>query len=531
MDRDRRVRLYDAHSWVGISLGLFLFVVCFTGSLAMFHNELLSWEDPARRLPISSEPVSVDQLTRDWASKYPATEIDFVSVFYPSKREPYFLGRLNHEPSDGERTFLERRWHTATGAVLPERGDGLATWILDFHRDLMWPAAIGGRQIGRAIVGIAGIIMLLSIVTGIVTHRKILREIFTLRNRRSIRVKWKDSHNVLGTWTLPFSIVMAFTGAWLGVVVLLLPLTGVLVFKGDTEKVIQVVAPPGEGRTGTAADGLSFDELADRPHSKTGAKLAGVFVSNWGDAAAVYTLNYLPLDTLRYFEVENLNVQGELLPLDGLNEPMVATRVLAAISPLHYGTYGGLALKYLYFVLGVALSVMIAMGNMVWIERRWHTSEGQRSPAFYRRLSNMTVGVCMGVVVASTAIFYADGLYSGPEPGRIAYVGWIYFASWALIIALTFFINDGYKSMRRWMALVGMGLLGIPFFDTWVSASAPWTLLNHGHVAAPTVSLTLVILGLISLCAARVLPRERLERNGRNRSTAYTDLGAPPKTN
>ena len=512
MNRDRRVRVYDAHSWTGISLGLFLFVVCFTGSLAMFYHEIQSWEDPARRIAVADEPVPVQPLVDAWVAEYPNDEITFLGVTYPSVYEPYYYGRLNRKPPEGEAEFLERRWETASGEILPERGDGLATWLLDFHRDLMWPAFLGGRQIGRALVGVAGVVMLLSILTGILTHRKILKEFFTFRTRQSVRVKWKDAHNFLGIWSLPFSIMIAFTGAWLGIVALLLPLTGLLVFEGDSEQVLHVLGGEETPRAGIEAPMLSLDEVATRPHSDSGAMPLSVSASNWGDRNAEYTVNYPPDTELMYYEVERIHgVSGEALPLRGLLEPAASTRVLAAISPLHYGTYGGIALKFLYFGLGIALSAMVALGNMVWIERRARSAEGKRSPRFYDRLARLTAGVCMGVVLASVAIFYSDVFYAGAEDGRIFWVGITYFAVWFAGILYAFVPRNAYRATRSLLQLTGCGLLGLPVVSAIAAGTPPWTFVATGHLAAPAVDLTLFVLGLGCLLVAARLPIERIE--------------------
>ncbi|MEM9404352.1 MAG: PepSY-associated TM helix domain-containing protein [Pseudomonadota bacterium] len=526
MDRDRRVRIYDAHSWTGIALGLFLFMVCFTGSVALFDHELVSWEDPARRLAIAENPVPVQSLFEEWVAEYPPEKVTFLSITYPSVYEPYYLGRINYQPEEGAPIeFLQRRWSTHDGSILPEREDGLATWLLGIHRDLMWPDFLGGRTIGRGLVGIAGVIMLLSIVTGILTHRKILKEVFTYRTKKSVRVKWKDAHNFLGIWSLPFSITIAFTGAWLGIVALLLPVTAMLVFKGDTEQVVELLVGADPDRAGISAPMLSLDDVAQRPHSESGALPVTVFAFNWGDENAIYTVNYKPENKLTYYDVERINgVTGEMLPLAGILEPAASTRTIAAVSPLHYGTYGGIALKYLYFGLGIAMSLMVALGNMVWIERRAHSAEGSRSPQFYDRLARLTAGVCAGLALASVAVFYVDAAYVGAEDARIFWVGLTYFATWFAATLYAFFPSNAYRASRSLIQFTGIGLLGLPVVSAVVGGEAPWTAYLRGHVAAPAVDLTLLVLGLICLLVATRLPIERLEAKARKRQTAAVAL-------
>ena len=128
MNRDRRVRVYNAHSWTGISLGIFLFVVCFTGSLALFDHEIQTWEDPPRQLPNVENPVPVQPLMTEMLNDLPEGEITFVGVNYPSEFEPYYTGMVNHRVEGEPIDFIRKRWDPATGAELPDRGDGLSTW-------------------------------------------------------------------------------------------------------------------------------------------------------------------------------------------------------------------------------------------------------------------------------------------------------------------------------------------------------------------------------------------------------------------
>ena len=68
----------------------------------------------------------------------------------------------------------------------------------------------------RWIVGFLGAAMLVLIATGIVIHRKILAELFTQRWGRSFRVVMSDLHKSAGIWGLGFHILIAATGAWMG---------------------------------------------------------------------------------------------------------------------------------------------------------------------------------------------------------------------------------------------------------------------------------------------------------------------------
>jgi uncharacterized iron-regulated membrane protein len=45
-------------------------------------------------------------------------------------------------------------------------------------------------------------------------------------------------------------------------------------------------------------------------------------------------------------------------------------RIFGMITPLHYGTYGGVVLKLIYAALGAGLTVIVASGGNIWLARQ-----------------------------------------------------------------------------------------------------------------------------------------------------------------
>ena len=65
--------------------------------------------------------------------------------------------------------------------------------------------------IGRLMVTIAAFIMLITLISGIITHKKILTDFFTLRAFKGQR-SYLDFHNVSSVIALPFFLTITFTG-------------------------------------------------------------------------------------------------------------------------------------------------------------------------------------------------------------------------------------------------------------------------------------------------------------------------------
>ncbi|MEM9256696.1 MAG: PepSY-associated TM helix domain-containing protein [Pseudomonadota bacterium] len=511
MDRDRRVRIYDLHAWSGITLGLFLFVVSWTGSLALFEHELLTWEDPASRLVMPARPSPIHQTLADWvAEQTQGAPAEFLLLSYPDILHPYYEGRVIFNDADDNRVIESQRWNASNGDPLPFRGEGLTTWLLDFHRDLMWPDALGGRTAGRSIVGIAGIIMLLSIISGLVTHRKMMREFFTLRVQRSLRLRWKDAHNVLALWGLPFYAMIAFTGAFLGIIALLLPLTGALIAKGDTDKLLAAIGSEPVEASGVAAQMLSLDDLYQRRLPGSDAVPSLISITNWGDETAVYRINFPEQRRLLITDSELVNgVTGASeVEENTLLEASPAGRATAALAPLHYGTYGGVWLKWLYLLLGLSLCALIVLGLMVWLERRLHGVVGTRSEAFYARIQQIVIGITCGNVLASLAIFYLDKLYTGSEEQRLYWTGVSYFVVWGAVLLFALLRSDPYRAVRRLVLFTGVGLMLLPLLNVLTTgAEVPFV------QAPPSVSgwadVSFLLLGLLTCASLVWLPLRR----------------------
>jgi uncharacterized iron-regulated membrane protein len=79
----------------------------------------------------------------------------------------------------------------------------------------------------------------------------------------------------------------------------------------------------------------------------------------------------------------------------------------AAIFGLHFGTFGGTAVKWLYFLLGLAGAFLFYSGNLLYIEsRRKRRSADQ--PLKVRAMATATVGLCLGSCSAIAVTFCAN---------------------------------------------------------------------------------------------------------------------------
>ena len=515
--KDRHERIYHLHSASGIWLGYFMYFIVITGCFALFYNETQSWENPANRVTVAEDPVDISPIFSAWvAENEKLGELTFVAFDNANPEHPYFGGRLGLRVEGQPVEFKDIHWDTRTGEVIEHRGEGVTFWLYNLHRDLNWPKALGGRQIGRALAGLAGVILLMSIISGILIHSKILKEIFTMRFYRSVRLKWQDAHKVIGVWGIPPFAMFALTGAYLGIITLLAPATAFLTVNGDQEKLIEAVIGKPVEAAGEAAQMISVAELAAmRMEDNPSQAPRFITFTNWGDVNAQVNMLYkADTELLMYEQQTRSAVTGEIVSSGGeqVLEETVPGMVIAAYAPLHYGTYGGLALKFLYLIAGLALAVMTALGLMLWVERRLHGKAGQKSEAYYIGLSRFTTGAVMGVPLATAAVLGYDRVYAGAEEARFAAIGSAYFIVIGLSVLYAFVRRNDYRSAKELMGITGLAFVLAAVLNTATTVGGLPALLGASVKSAAYVDLSFVIIGALLVFISVKLPAVRPEK-------------------
>jgi len=510
LSQERTKELLAIHGWSGILLGLLLYAVICTGTIAVFSTEIGNWSNPLDEPATDSLPANITPLVHELGA-----DVD------PAHRETFFLytsgggrlmlqfeGHLESEDEDGHPgaeehygvlyeidpntlTVLNRtEGPEALLDAARRTTDALADFFVDLHVRLHIP-----NPWGLFVTGVLGLIMMVAAMTGFVVHRHLIRELFTIRRNKEALLRSRDAHVIAGTWTLPFAFVLAFTGSFFSFATSLgLPAMAMVVFGGDQERAIAEVFGEPPATDDTPAQVADFDAVIADAQARTGARpnfVAGRFYGRADSQLVVFTPAVEGSLTGR--SPVYSGVTGEFLydkPILVGQQPSAGNTVAALMGPLHFGNFSGVTSKAVWFALGFAGAYVALTGMLLWTNRRAE----QRA---WQRMSRLVHWVGYGLPLAMALTPY--GTFAGRWFGwAIEAAQWTAFGLAALAaLAIAMLARSVAQVRAILVATTGFTLLGVPL--TRLLGGGP------GWVEAWSGGLTTVVAGDIAIIAGGII--------------------------
>lgn len=364
---------WSVHQWVGLKLSILMSFIFLTGTIAVFSAEIDWLLQPALRVDAAtvSGPVNWPGVAQAVARHAPEAEIQRLEG--PIDRG-FAVTAVIRRPDDSL-AFVYA--HPTTGAV---QGDG--HWVgakrifRNMHRHLMMPV-----KWGVPIVSSLAVLLLISLVSSFVVYKKWWRGFFRPIRMTDARTAFGDVHRLAGVWSLWFVALMILTGVW---------------YLAES---LGLKAPP-TPRAKVEAVALSTPELAARlgdslaaaqranPDLRIEAVLfpggkSGAFVFHGQDKAI--------LVRPRVNTVWTSAATGEaVLTTDG-RDLSVHQRISEMADPLHFGTWGGLATKLVWFVFGAFLTALSLSGLAIYSLRLLRAE--RRPPGWRAVLGRAWIGM------------------------------------------------------------------------------------------------------------------------------------------
>ena len=202
------------HLWLSVPFGLIITLVCFSGAMLVFENEVTEWfrRDLYYVETVKESPLPMDKLLEKVATTLP----DSVSVAGVSiSSDP---GRAYQVSlSKPRRASLYVDQYTGEVKGKSERS-GFFMFMFRMHRWLLDSMNPGNEGIfwGKMIVGVSTLLLVFVLISGIVIWwprtRKALKNSLKITATKGWRRFWYDLHVAGGMYALIFLLAMALTG-------------------------------------------------------------------------------------------------------------------------------------------------------------------------------------------------------------------------------------------------------------------------------------------------------------------------------
>lgn len=484
------------HSALGLAFAALIYLVCFSGTVAVFAHEFQRWERPAAPMVHSVTPAAV-QRTMEQAQVAFGQPAEHINMILPTPELPRLV--VTADVGHGQ---VERTWYADALGTLAS--DGEATWtrfMSDLHIYLHLP-----RSWGMFVVGLTGVALLSSLISGILAHPRVFKDAFHLRWGGSKRLQEADLHNRAGVWALPFHLVVSLTGALLGLTTFVVGVLAMVVFQGDMNKVYEMFigpAPIDDPRGAPLPNLVGMLETVERLSPGSLPTYVGVEHPNERGQGAYITARQP--DRLAYGDAFTFGPGGALIRHSDIDRVTVGERILNVLGPLHFGWFGGWPIKIAYGVLGAGLTAVTSSGVAIWLARR--RDKGRPAPRWERiwiaTVWSQPLAYAVSLLVAVLAPTF---------PPLAAWAG-------ATVLALSvsgFWTVDRISARLR--ALAGVLLIVTAGLHGVLAASSPT------DPIAWVVDLVLATLGLALIATA--VPRRWLPGGRARRALPTATVGA-----
>lgn len=399
-------RYRNIHGWVGITTGSLLAMGFLAGTFTLFAAPLQQWSTPplppqdARfsAIPLTEIPALIDQLPPPAKTHYRLTLISpstarisiptepeiplgvpspSIIISQPAPHTLHFY-RLTPSPVPNFIGGLHRR----LGLPLPER------WVMPF---------VGTLCLFYGLALLSGVILLLP---------GIWRSLMTVRLQGHARRLWLDLHSLLGLCTLPFQLIIALTTALFAFFPLLSVFFGAPASMKPAVGMMAMEQHP-TALLSPAAALLQLRNLSPSFHPLTLEYVSGPHGGdNLAERISLQTPLYnangscsLPMSEQPYLLAVGTDPFNALIGrdrgsvlmdphtgtiLDSQNLPgqqSPARHFLTWCLALHFGSFGGEFVHWLYAALGLCGVGFFHTANKLWLNTHRLKIAGQAKPA------------------------------------------------------------------------------------------------------------------------------------------------------
>jgi uncharacterized iron-regulated membrane protein len=497
---------FHTHTVSGIVISVVLFVIFFAGSFSFFRDEIINWER-SESTALTNEIQLNYKTALDTLDKKYILHGRNITISKPSteRRVAIYLEGTKDtlapaKQKEGTFFYLDtKNFKSFTYEESYSLGEFL--YRLHFLAQIPYP-------VGYYLSGFIALFFLFAIVTGVLLHwKKIVSNFYVFRPKEKLKTLWTDAHTSLGMIGLPFQFVYAVTGAFFMIKLLIVAPAVMALYKGDQNKLykeLEYTDPDYKFENKKLASPFNIDQLVAKAKSNwQDFEVTRIFIQNYGDAN-MHVLVEGEIPHQKKFTgvgkvIYRISDGKEIARKNPITQTSYLDVVKNVLYRIHYGDYGGYALKIVSFILGIITCFVIISGVMIWLVARQKNNMPEKKRRFNAAVVRIYLAICLSMYPITALAFIGTKLF---YPLSQSNLFTLYFGGW-LLLAIFFILkkNDGFTNK---FCLISGSILGflIPITNGIISGTWFWSSFVQNHIQVFFIDVFWIVLASITLYAA-----------------------------
>ncbi|WP_158977042.1 PepSY domain-containing protein [Cellulophaga sp. L1A9] len=492
--------LFHTHTVSGIVISVALYVIFFAGSFSFFRDEIVNWERNDIVEITDDINFNVDAVLDTINKNHNLYGRDVELKKYFIEQQVGVSIAASKDSLAPEKTKTAHFFYLDTkdfkeNTYSESYSLGEFLYRLHFFAQIPYP-------IGYYLSGFVALFFLFAIITGVLVHwKKIITNFYVFRPLEKLKTMWTDAHTTLGMLGLPFQFVYAVTGAFFMIKLLLVAPNVLIMYNGDQAKFYEELGyahPSFEPEHKKLQSDVSVVAYMKEIQEKwSDFEITEVHIFNYGDENMHVLLSGHLAYTDRFNGIGEVIYNAKTGKIVSEKNPITEQSYVEAVKNIlyriHYGDYGGLALKLLSMLLGFVTCFVIISGVMIWLVARDKKNIPEKKRRFNERVVQIYLAICLSMFPITALSFIAVKVFA---PASQSFVYTFYFVGWLLLTLLFIFKKDNAFTNKTSLLLGSVFGVLVPVSNGVVSGNWLWVSLKNGNSSSYTVDLMWLLIAV-----------------------------------
>lgn len=451
--------LVRAHTVLGLACIFVFYISTFFGSITLFLPYLNIWESPSKHIKYTSE-YNIDEVLPHIIKEYELNSKN-IEISLPSFKDPSINISTENQTSitlnPNNNEIISSDFENST--------------ISEFFNEFHYGATI--PFVGRTVFGLASLIMIFLMITGVMLF------IFNKKKRKkkkeiNYKKHWFKWHKNITLALLPFIFVFAITGAFIGFMLQFSTPYALSATNFEENSIRKLVAPiifakkkPLENeekvftnknlsflvsRANEYYPNLVIEKINIYNYNKINSQthFTGFLEDNRAITGKINRL-FLTLDSK----------SGELIEKKLLEDSHIMNRVMSLFYFLHFIPDETFFLRFLFFILSIAMGVSLVFGYLIWAEKNMKRCGDEE---YFNMTNRFSLALFLGVLPASCSVLFMHWYLPLDFYQRDSYIEGLFFTLWAFSLYLAVEVKDIVKTIKIYLlASIGFIVLAMVF--------------------------------------------------------------------